>query len=232
METLRFLYTFQLPNGTEKIFEVLLDAASLGLVLTEEPPKPDWTKLKFHQCANCPLGDDVEYCPVAVNLSTLIETFKDHISFETLSVSVRTTERTYQQNTSLQKALSSVIGIYMVTSNCPIMDKLRPNVRFHLPFASLTESVYRTVSMYLTAQYFLMQQGEEPDWELKNLMDTFNQVAIVNKGMSSRVSHASSKDANANAVVILSSQGDMVNYSIENQLDELKSFFTTYFKNE
>ena len=147
-------------------------------------------------------------------------------------MSVQTTERTYQQKTTLQKALSSVLGIYMVTSDCPVMDKLRPNVRFHLPFASLTESVYRSVSMYLTAQYFLMQQGKTPDWELKHLMDTFKEVAVVNKGMSRRLAQASNKDANVNAVVILSSQGDMVNYSIENQLDELKSFFTTYFKPE
>jgi len=63
-------------------------------------------------------------------------------------------------------------------------------------------------------------------------MDTFKEVAVVNKGMSRRLAQASNKDANVNAVVILSSQGDMVNYSIENQLDELKSFFTTYFKPE
>src|SRR5437667_1107387 len=78
-DTIRFLYTFQFPDGTEKIFEVFLDAHSLALVLGEDRPKPDWTKLKYYQCDNCPLKDDVEYCPVAVNLSTLIETFKDSI---------------------------------------------------------------------------------------------------------------------------------------------------------
>ena len=102
-DTIRFLYTFQFPDGTEKIFEVFLDAHSLALVLGEDRPKPDWTKLKYYQCDNCPLKDDVEYCPVAVNLSTLIETFKDSISFESLTVSVQTSEPTSRKRRSKKR---------------------------------------------------------------------------------------------------------------------------------
>jgi len=50
----------------------------------------------------------------------------------------------------------------------PIFEKLKPMVRFHLPFASIEETKYRAISMYLLAQYFLYQQGSQPDWDLKN----------------------------------------------------------------
>ena len=55
----------------------------------------------------------------------------------------------------------SLIGIYMVTSGCPIMDKLRPMARFHLPFASTEETIYRAISTYLLGQYFLEQKGKK-----------------------------------------------------------------------
>src|SRR6266705_4594109 len=182
-KTLRFLYTFQFPDNTEKQFEIRLNAKTLELVNKKDLPKPAWTKLKYKQCEHCPLGDEHEYCPVAVNLSALVESFKDSVSFESTKVRVQTNERIYEKATTLQKGLSSIIGIYMVTSDCPVMDKLRPMVRFHLPFATMDETMYRAVSMYLTAQFLLMRRGEKPDWELKNLIGIYDAVAHVNRGM-------------------------------------------------
>lgn len=226
METIRFLYEFTFPDGTVKEFEVCLDAETLEVVAKKDAPKPAWTKLKYFQCDNCPLPDEVEYCPVAVNLATLVETFKDSISFENTAVTVHAAERTYGKDTTLQKGLSSIIGIYMVTSNCPVMDNLRPMVRFHLPFATMEETIYRMVSMYLTAQFLLMRRGAKPDWELKNLVGIYDAVAHVNRGMSRRLSNASSEDANVNAVIILSTRGNMVPHYVESSLAELEHLFS------
>src|SRR5881396_1438965 len=229
---IRYLYKFRFANGTEKDFEVLLDAQTLELVSDHRTPNPAWTKLDYFQCENCPLGKEVEYCPVAVNLSRLVESFKDAVSTETTNVTVQTAERVYARQTTLHKGLSSIIGIYMVTSNCPVMDKLRPNVRFHLPFGSLEETVYRAVSMYLTAQYLLMRQGKTPDWDLKKLVEIYKAVTHVNRGISNRLSSASEEDANMNAVVILSAYAEMVPFSIEHRLAELEYIFSEYTKFE
>jgi len=231
-ETLRFLYTFEFPDNTEKTFEVLLSAKTLELVTKNDLPKPAWTKLKYQQCEHCPLGDEHEYCPVAVNLSALVESFKDSVSYESTNVRVQTNERIYEKKTTLQKGLSSIIGMYMVTSDCPVMDKLRPMVRFHLPFGSLEETVYRAASMYLTAQYLLMRKGKTPDWDLKKLVEIYKSVGHVNRGISNRLSSASEEDANMNAVVILSAYAEMVPFSIEHQLAELEYIFSEYTKFE
>ena len=227
-ETLRYAYKFKFANGQEKLFEVVLDAKSLELLKESDNPKPDWTKLKYSQCSNCPLGDSVEYCPVAVNLSRVVETFRDNDSFEQTMVTVETPQRTYDKSVQLQKGISSLIGMIMVTSNCPVMDKLRPMARFHLPFATSLETFYRTISMYLTAQYFLKQKGEKPDWDLTKLLEIYKAVSHVNKGMSQRLLSASNKDANVNAVVILHSFGDGVSYFIEDGLSEIKDMFSVY----
>ena len=231
-DTIRFLYTFKFPDGMVKQFEVLLNASTLELVTPKDLPKPAWTKLKYKQCEECPLGDEVEYCPVAVNLANLVQTFKDSQSYENTGVQVQTPERTYEKQTTLQKGLSSIIGIYMVTSNCPVMDKLRPMVKFHLPFGSLEETVYRAVSMYLTAQYLLMRKGKTPDWDLKKLTEIYKSVGHVNRGIAKRLSSASEEDANMNAVVILSAYAEMVPFSIENKLAEMDYIFSEYTKFE
>ena len=231
-ETIRFLYTFEFPDSTEKEFEVQLNAKTLELVTKKDPPKPAWTKLKYKQCEQCPLGDEHEYCPVAVNLSALVESFKDSVSYENTNVRVQTNERIYEKATTLQKGLSSIIGMYMVTRACPVMDKLRPMVRFHLPFGSMEETVYRAVSMYLTAQYLLMRKGKTPDWDLKKLVEIYKAVTHVNRGISNRLSSASEEDANMNAVVILSAYAEMVPFSIEHRLAELEYIFSEYTKFE
>ncbi len=231
-ETLRFLYTFQFPDNTEKQFEIRLNAKTLELVNKKDLPKPAWTKLKYKQCEHCPLGDEHEYCPVAVNLSALVESFKDSISYESTNVRVQTNERIFEKMTTVQKGLSSIVGIYMVTSDCPVMDKLRPMVRFHLPFGSIEETVYRAVSMYLTAQYLLMRQGKTPDWDLTKLVEIYRAVNHVNRGISNRLASASEEDANTNAVVILSAYAEMIPFSIERHLAELEYIFSEYTKFE
>ncbi len=225
-ERIRYLYTFQFANGIEKQFEVDLDAATLELVPAAAAPNPDWTKLQYQQCEQCPLGDTVRHCPVAVNLSGLVEHFKDAVSFENTSVTVETAQRAYSKQTTLQQGLSSIIGIYMVTSGCPVMDPLRPNVRFHLPFASTEETIYRAVSMYLAAQYFRMRRGEMPDWALEHLAEVYKGVWRVNKGITQRLAHASSKDANVNAVIVLSMFGSNLDDYLEDSLKEIEPLFS------
>ena len=136
----------------------------------------------------------------------------------------------YFRKTTLQKGLSAIIGIYMSTSDCPVMDRLRPMTRFHLPFANSIETFFRSVSSYLTAQFLLMRQGHQPDWEMRNLQSIYKEVNLVNKGMTNRLLKATEKDANVNAVVILHSFGDGINYFIESGLAELEPMFRVFLK--
>jgi len=229
---LRFAYTFRLEDGTERTFEVRLHPDTLASIPAARAAMPPWTKLGYYQCANCPLGDAVEHCPVAVNLAAVVETFKEAVSFENATVEVATAERVYVKMTTLQKGLSSIIGIYMVTSDCPVMDRLRPMVRFHLPFASVEETIYRAVSMYLVAQYFRMRSGKTPDWQLADLADIYREVAIVNAGMMERLRHASTEDANVNALTILSTQGGMVPIYVEESLGDMEHLFRGFVERD
>ena len=131
----------------------------------------------------------------------------------------------------MQQALSSLLGIYMVTSGCLVMDRLRPMVRFHLPFATLEETNYRVISMYLMAQYFRRKRGLRPDWELKGLVPIYEAIQTVNKSFLARLNELKGKDANANALVILDSFAGYVTFSINTDLlDEVEGLFKPYLE--
>src|SRR2546428_10963893 len=97
---IRYLYKFRFANGTEKDFEVLLDAQTLELVSQHRTPNPAWTKLDYFQCENCPLGKEVEYCPVAVNPSPPVGSVKDAVSADTNKVSGQTAGAGYARKTT------------------------------------------------------------------------------------------------------------------------------------
>jgi hypothetical protein len=227
---LRFRYKFQFENGDEKQFDVMLNEQTLQVVPGSQAANPEWSKLKYHQCENCPLKDNVEYCPVAVNIAHLVNEFKFSTSYDKTWVVVETPERTYAQETTVQNGLSAILGIYMVTSGCPILDHLRPMVRFHLPFATANETVFRAVSMYLVAQYFREHKGLEPNWNLEGLVNIYKEVGIVNKGMWKRLSKASSFDANVNALIVLSTFGEALRFSLKKDLENLSSLFSKYLE--
>jgi hypothetical protein len=224
--SIRYQYTFRFRDATQQRFDIALDAATLELRQSDlARSAPGWTKLTYEQCEGCPLGPATEYCPIAVNLAPIAETFTHSSSSDRAIVTVRAAERTYQKETTLEDGLRSMLGIYMVTSNCPVMDQLRPNVRFHLPFASAEETIYRAVAMYLVDQYFRTRRGEEADWNLRGIAAIYEGVSRVNRGMSRRLQAASREDANLNAVAILSTFGETLRRFLADWLEKIEQFF-------
>lgn len=222
---LTFHYSFEFNDGPTKSFDVRLDRTTLALLDKPTTPPPDWARLETCRCANCPLTGKVTHCPVAVNVAHVVESFKDTVSYDRALVTVRTQERTYEKATSAQRGLSSIIGIYNVTSDCPILDRLRPMVRFHLPFATIEEGMYRAISMYLTAQYFVMRRGGTPDWNLNALQRLYDGIAIVEQGLSARYRHASRNDANVNAVILLAVLGQEIRLLLQDRLQRVEEWF-------
>ncbi len=230
---MRITYIVDFLDGQQLVIPLELDPVSLALQISVESP-PDWTRLDFEQCPNCPLDPEVhEHCPVAVNMSSALMVFNEYLSYEMVNVTIETAERRYQKKVALQDAVSSLIGIIMATSGCPVMDHLRPMVRTHLPFASRTESVYRVISMYLMAQYFRRQRGMEPDWDLKNLVGLYDEIGKVNHAFSNRMFAQYEKDANINALVILKYVAELLTGTLQNNsLENMESYFATWLKEE
>ncbi len=197
-------YRFDFSGGDSKEFLVELEKPGLRLRNTPALPLPEWTRLSHHQCPNCPLSSARHsHCPIAANMVGVIEFFADVISHEEADVEVTTEARKYSARVNITHAVGSLIGIFMATGGCPIMDRLRPMVLTHLPFQTTKESVYRSISMYLMAQYFRYKNGFTADWNLEEFSDFCEAVNLVNQSFVKRLTSYVEKDVSLNAVVLL-----------------------------
>ncbi|OGQ85363.1 MAG: hypothetical protein A2289_01390 [Deltaproteobacteria bacterium RIFOXYA12_FULL_58_15] len=229
-DPISFVYHFSFEDGEEVEITARLDGDTLDLIKEERTAPPPWTQLSSVGCTGCQVDDREGTCPVAANLAELIDRFNKRLSYEKTSVKVTTPERTVCRETTVQHGLSSLTGIYMVTSGCPTMDKLRPMVRFHLPFASLAETTYRATSMYMLGQYLRSKEGLEPDWTLNGLDAIYRSVHQVNIGIARCIREAAERDANANALVRLDLFTDGVSFSIRDALVDLVYLFEPYLE--
>jgi hypothetical protein len=230
--TIKYHYQFIFESGEEAEFNIELDGTSLNLIQKKEPYRYKWTKLSCCKCPNCTLNEkEHECCPIALNLVEIIDYFSIFVSSEPVEVVVTAKERTYSKKVPLQQGVSSLIGIYMVTSGCPVMEKLKPMVRFHLPFATLEETLYRAISMFLVSQYFLYRHGGYPELDLKKLYDAYENVKIVNESFLKRLQTIDTKDSNLKAVVVLDHFAQGVNFSINSKMvDDLYYLFEGYIR--
>jgi len=119
----------------------------------------------------------------------------------------------------------SVLGLIMATAGCPWTDHLRPMARFHLPFASETETVYRSVSMYLLARE-LMGESDEPAYDA--LKALYENLHVVNRGIAKRLGAATRTDPARNAIAILDTYTTSLPAALARSLDELEPLFDAW----
>jgi hypothetical protein len=223
-------YRFTFDDGTKREFAVRLRPPSMTMVPEPLDEEPEWIRLGFRQCPNCPLNSsDHRNCPVARNLVSVNNAFRHRVSFVEVDIVVCAAERTYVKTCALQEAASSLMGLIMATSGCPHLDKLRPMVYTHLPFSTSAQTTYRAVSMYLLAQFFRERRGLPADWKLHGLARTYEDIHTVNRAFAHRLASIQGKDANLNAIVGLDTHAGMTSFSItDEEWDELEAAFHPY----
>jgi hypothetical protein len=211
----KFVYRFDFGADKLKSFEVVLNKDTLEVVRQNPAPPPDWTKLDFNPCTHCPLKvESTPHCPVAVNLSDMVDFFSEHTSVEKLKIEVQTPNRDYAKVTVLQDGIQSIYGLIMATSGCPHMNFLKPMANFHLPFSQFKETVARTVSMYLLKQHYLLEQGQVKEVSLKALEKLYAGVNQVNQGIAARFRQLKMRDSSKNGIVILDSFATLVPWEL------------------
>jgi hypothetical protein len=223
MTLAKLVYHFQFPDGRTESLQV--GPAVPGQVQADLPP---WTELGFHQCSNCPLSTaDTAHCPMAVRLVPLVALFDKVRSYDDVAAQVESEERTVTKRTSVQQVLRSLMGLLAASSDCPHIEFLKPMARFHLPFSSTEETIYRVVSTYLLAQYFLRQQGKAADAGLEGLKARYRELHQVNVGMAERLGaiRVQDGDSSLNALVLLDLFAHSLPDSIDAELEELQPAF-------
>jgi len=97
--------------------------------------------------------------------------------------------------------------------------------RFHLPFASEIETVYRGICMYLLAREIAGTDGLQG---FAALEDLYKNLHLVNRDMSRRLGAATRTDPARNAMALLDSYTTLLPAALERSLDELKPLFDAW----
>lgn len=229
MATIAIQYCFQLSDERQEIFNLELDVESLELVGHIPENLPDWTKLDFHQCANCTLDIDTHpYCPVASHLADVVRRFEEILSYDGVHVDVSTEDRRISQDTTAQLGIASLMGLMMAASGCPHMAFFKPMARFHLPMSSDEETIYRAVSIYLLAQYFVKQKDRQSDFQLEGLKDIYENIQLINSYVAERLRAATKSDSSLNGLITLDMFAKSILFAIKESLKDIRYLFSPY----
>ena len=229
MENIAIKYCFKLPDNTQEVFDLELDAQSLELVGNVPENPPQWTSLDFHQCPNCPLNISAHPdCPLMLNLIDIVSRFDHILSYDKISMEVLLDDRCTSCSTTAQRGLSSLMGILIASCGCPHTAFFKPMVRFHLPLSSEEETLYRAASMYLLAQYLLHKEGKKADLDLHGLKQIYKNIQLINTAIAKRLRAASRTDSSVNAIIMLDMYAKAMPYAIEESLDEFRYLFAPY----
>lgn len=228
-ETLDFHYHIVLPTG--RIDHIVrLDAESLEAI-DKQADAPEWTRLEFHTCPNCPLANTgATHCPMAKALTGLLEDAGRVVSHDKVRVVMHSAWRTVSADTTAQRAFGSLMGLVMATCGCPDAAWLRPMARFHLPLANEEETIYRAASMFLMAQYFRARHGGATDLNLDGLRQHYQRMHEINLAMARRLRAACDKDAPVNAVALLDLFAKILPWSIDESLAEIEYLFRSWLE--
>jgi len=228
-----YKYKFDFPDGHQKDFTVDFNNQSLQSELLSENNYPDWAQLEFHQCTSCPLtSEDYLYCPLAVSLVPIIYWCKDLSSYDEVDVTVTSAERQVYAHTSLQRAISSLLGLLMSSSACPKMKFLRPLARFHLPLATHEETIFRAVSATFLKKYFDQEDNRNDEDLLAELKEQYKELQNLNRFIAERIRGAIKRDAAVNAIVLLDVLSKSVSFSIDGSLQQIRYLFENNDKSD
>jgi hypothetical protein len=229
MANLEISYTFKFGDRREEIVQLVIDPRTIEMVNRPDQDLPGWTRLEYEQCPHCPLASgEVPNCPVAVSLIEVVRRFEGVMSYDRVDLEVVTAERKITQNIDAQKAISSLVGLLISTSGCPHAGYFKPMARYHLPLASVEETVFRATGMYLLAQFFLNKTGKSVDCDLQGLTRIYHNMHLLNISVAERLRSATGTDSSINAVIILDIFTQTVNFVVEDHLREIRHLFEPY----
>ena len=229
MKSINIHYCFYIAEDRRETFDLCINAQSLELEHINSENLPKWTDLEFEQCPHCPLSSESRAkCPVAVNLAGVVDRFDNILSHHEIDLEVVTEERRITHHTTAQRAISSLLGLLFATSGCPHTNFMKPMARFHLPLASEYETIFRSAGMYLLAQYFLHMEGKDNDTKLTGLKSIYDNLHTINMMIANRIRSASSSDCSVNAVILLDMFTNLMPFTIEDNLNDIRHLFDSY----
>lgn len=214
-------YLFHIEDKEDVVFEVLIDSTSMTHSIPQDFKEPEWSS--SFKCSFM-TDDKKNCCSLCKCIAYVTNEFKDIKVDTPATISVRTENRNYTIKQNIKTGLFSILGLYMSTSNCPHFAFLKPMAKFHLPFASDIETVFRSIGTYLLGEYFRFKDGIVPDWDLQALSTLYEQVSKIDLEIAEHLKKISPDSIEP--IMILNSFADLFTKDIKEKLDKIEPFYS------
>lgn len=189
----------------------------------DRPEPPAWTELNHHRCAHCTL-DDRPNCPLALQLNDFLHRFpKTDPGLKTV-VRVVTNARIYEKRLSLDEGIRSLLGLIFASSDCPHLQFFKPMARFHLPFSTHEENLFRVFATF--ALYNVLSDKTGLIFKISDLKTIYNNLQTINHAMCERLQSIGDESSAEKAVLLLDALSKSMIESIESSFEEFKTYFT------
>ena len=223
--TYELAYRLTYTDGREDHIPIQPDPADQRLRPAAGFIPPAWAALTHHQCGHCTL-DPAEhpFCPVAVNIAHAFTGLRNGPSYEPVTLTVETPHRSYRADTTLQRALSSLLGLISALSDCPHTRPLHPMALHHLPLATEEETFTRALSVLLLREYLAGRDGRDVAATMETLYANLNHL---NRSFARRLADAGDSDAAVNAIVLLDVLARDISFELSEHLPRMKALFAS-----
>ena len=111
----------------------------------------------------------------------------------------------------------------MATSGCPHLDWFRPLARFHLPFSTIEETMFRILSMHFVGEY--LNSEEEITLGIDKMKKHYAAVEVVNINFIKRIQARCKGDADLNAIAALDLFAKLFSIEYETNFKGIKEIF-------
>lgn len=226
-ETITIKYILKSTNMDFTI-DLVFDNKDFSL-LNHKTGGSEWTRLALHQCSHCPFNaEEQPFCPLASAIDSVIAKIHNFLSYDKVHAQVVFKNRTVSADITVQRALSSLLGLIIPASGCPHTLYFRPMSRFHLPFADTEERIYRATTMFLLGQYFIHKKSGCIPTDFSRLESIYHNVHVVNTQICKRLREFCANDSPVNAIAILDTLTVALHSALKHDLETFASYFSAF----
>ncbi|GHC12744.1 DUF6901 family protein [Cerasicoccus arenae] len=193
-------YQIRLDDG--RIIELSSPARIMPVEWASIPNLPEWTRLSYHQCSNCPLDEKrIERCPAAASVADLVQNFTEVISFEKVDLVITWTKQKYTVRDSAQMIVFALLVEFVSRAKCPYLFDPSADKGFFILCLDIDQLLYRFFSSFLIQHHFLSSGEPDPhavNWH--HFQEYMGGIRIALEGLLARMQAYCREDANINAL--------------------------------
>jgi hypothetical protein len=213
---LRVNYRIERKTGEVLDFDLRLDEH--GLLEDLPDTGPEWTRIDGNRCLGC--KSLCKYCRASIAIVPVVEACLTIDSLEVVHTRVTMGQRITEVRGPISQPIASLMGLCMAASGCSTTAPFRAMAVYHLPFATLEETVIRAAGFALLGHWAHGTLADENPFA--RLTEAWSELEEMNMRIGRRLQSCCETDATLNGLINLDMFAKSGGFGLESALKALR----------